>query len=193
MNAQGGIIRFPDADLSPPMEQAPKLLAMLEAGADVAIGWRWMRQRTADYTPISGAAGAGLQSLQSAAAKPSQPELPRCTATIRNAASGRFVKTPRERVFSRQKIKRSNPGALTQKFHSLRSTLASKWSKCLWGMTLEPESTRWRMVCEWQRKRCRSVGLRCPGTTARAFEFLLLSPLVASPVPATLMWSDAGD
>jgi glycosyltransferase involved in cell wall biosynthesis len=56
MNAQGRIIRFPDADLSPPMEQALKLLAMLEAGADIAIGSRWMRQRTADYTPISGLA-----------------------------------------------------------------------------------------------------------------------------------------
>ncbi len=43
LNAQGSIILFTDADLSAPIEEAPKLLAALEGGADVAIGSRWVR------------------------------------------------------------------------------------------------------------------------------------------------------
>ena len=43
MNARGRIILFTDADLSSPIEEAPKLLKEIEAGADVAIGSRWMR------------------------------------------------------------------------------------------------------------------------------------------------------
>ncbi len=41
LNAHGAIILFTDADLSSPIEEAPKLLGALEAGADVAIGSRW--------------------------------------------------------------------------------------------------------------------------------------------------------
>jgi glycosyltransferase involved in cell wall biosynthesis len=37
MNARGRIILFTDADLSSPMEEAPKLLESLEAGADIAL------------------------------------------------------------------------------------------------------------------------------------------------------------
>ena len=43
LNARGRIILFSDADLSSPIEEAPKLLAAIEAGADIAIGSRWMR------------------------------------------------------------------------------------------------------------------------------------------------------
>jgi dolichyl-phosphate beta-glucosyltransferase len=43
MNANGQIILFTDADLSSPIEEAPKLLEVIESGADVAIGSRWMR------------------------------------------------------------------------------------------------------------------------------------------------------
>ena len=43
LNARGQIILFTDADLSSPIEEAPKLLAAIEAGADIAIGSRWMR------------------------------------------------------------------------------------------------------------------------------------------------------
>jgi glycosyltransferase involved in cell wall biosynthesis len=43
LNARGRIILFTDADLSSPIEEAPKLLTELEAGADIAIGSRWMR------------------------------------------------------------------------------------------------------------------------------------------------------
>ena len=46
LNAQGRIILFTDADLSSPIEEAPKLLAALEAGADIAIGSRWLRAET---------------------------------------------------------------------------------------------------------------------------------------------------
>jgi glycosyltransferase involved in cell wall biosynthesis len=43
VNARGRIILFTDADLSSPIEEAPKLLEALENGADIAIGSRWMR------------------------------------------------------------------------------------------------------------------------------------------------------
>jgi dolichyl-phosphate beta-glucosyltransferase len=43
LNARGRIVLFTDADLSSPLEEAPKLLEALENGADIAIGSRWMR------------------------------------------------------------------------------------------------------------------------------------------------------
>ena len=43
LEARGAIILFTDADLSAPIEEATKLVCALEAGADVAIGSRWMR------------------------------------------------------------------------------------------------------------------------------------------------------
>src|SRR5580698_1007638 len=43
LNARGAIVLFTDADLSSPIEEALKLLDAIEAGADVAIGSRWMR------------------------------------------------------------------------------------------------------------------------------------------------------
>jgi glycosyltransferase involved in cell wall biosynthesis len=46
LNARGRIVLFSDADLSSPIEQAPKLFEALEAGADIAIGSRWLRAET---------------------------------------------------------------------------------------------------------------------------------------------------
>jgi dolichyl-phosphate beta-glucosyltransferase len=46
LNARGQIVLFTDADLSSPIEEAPKLFAALEAGADIAIGSRWLRAET---------------------------------------------------------------------------------------------------------------------------------------------------
>ena len=46
LHAQGQILLFSDADLSAPIEEAPKLLQALEAGADIAIGSRWLRAET---------------------------------------------------------------------------------------------------------------------------------------------------
>jgi glycosyltransferase involved in cell wall biosynthesis len=43
LNAQGAMVLFTDADLSSPIEEAPKLFDAIEAGADVAIGSRWAR------------------------------------------------------------------------------------------------------------------------------------------------------
>jgi dolichyl-phosphate beta-glucosyltransferase len=43
LNARGEIIVFSDADLSSPIEEMPKLLAALAAGADIAIGSRWLK------------------------------------------------------------------------------------------------------------------------------------------------------
>ncbi len=43
LNSRGRIILFSDADLSSPIEEAPKLFKELEDGADIAIGSRWLR------------------------------------------------------------------------------------------------------------------------------------------------------
>jgi dolichyl-phosphate beta-glucosyltransferase len=46
LHSKGQIVLFSDADLSSPIEEAPKLLRALEAGADIAIGSRWLRAET---------------------------------------------------------------------------------------------------------------------------------------------------
>lgn len=46
LHAQGQVLLFSDADLSAPIEEAPKLLQALESGADIAIGSRWLRAET---------------------------------------------------------------------------------------------------------------------------------------------------
>ena len=43
MHARGEVLLFSDADLSSPIEEAPKLLAAIKEGADIAIGSRWMQ------------------------------------------------------------------------------------------------------------------------------------------------------
>jgi dolichyl-phosphate beta-glucosyltransferase len=43
LNASGDLLLFSDADLSSPIEESPKLFAALKAGADVAIGSRWLQ------------------------------------------------------------------------------------------------------------------------------------------------------
>ncbi len=45
LDAQGDVIMFTDADLSSPMEEAELLLAAIGAGADCAIGSRWLDRR----------------------------------------------------------------------------------------------------------------------------------------------------
>lgn len=42
LQARGQVLLFTDADLSSPIEEAGKLFAALDAGADVAIGSRWL-------------------------------------------------------------------------------------------------------------------------------------------------------
>ncbi|HEV2645728.1 MAG TPA: dolichyl-phosphate beta-glucosyltransferase [Acidobacteriaceae bacterium] len=44
LQAAGDVVMFTDADLSAPMEEAERLLAALEDGADVAIGSRWLEK-----------------------------------------------------------------------------------------------------------------------------------------------------
>jgi dolichyl-phosphate beta-glucosyltransferase len=46
LHARGSIVLFSDADLSSPIEEAPKLFAALDQGADIAIGSRWLRAET---------------------------------------------------------------------------------------------------------------------------------------------------
>jgi dolichyl-phosphate beta-glucosyltransferase len=43
LNAAGEILLFTDADLSSPIEESVKLFAVIEAGADMAIGSRWLQ------------------------------------------------------------------------------------------------------------------------------------------------------
>jgi len=43
LNARGEIIVFSDADLSSPIDEMPRVLAAIAAGADIAIGSRWLR------------------------------------------------------------------------------------------------------------------------------------------------------
>src|SRR5258706_12926193 len=43
LNARGEVIVFSDADLSSPIEEMPKLLAVLAAGAGIALGLRLFR------------------------------------------------------------------------------------------------------------------------------------------------------
>ena len=44
LHARGDILLFSDADLSSPIQEADKLVAALQSGADVAIGSRWVRK-----------------------------------------------------------------------------------------------------------------------------------------------------
>ena len=43
LHAVGDVLLFTDADLSAPIEEAPKLFAAISSGADIAIGSRWLR------------------------------------------------------------------------------------------------------------------------------------------------------
>ena len=53
LQAAGDVVMFTDADLSAPMEEAERLLDALAAGADVAIGSRWMdRTRQTIHQPL---------------------------------------------------------------------------------------------------------------------------------------------
>ena len=53
LQAAGDIVMFTDADLSAPMEEAGRLIDALDAGADVAIGSRWMdRARQTIHQPL---------------------------------------------------------------------------------------------------------------------------------------------
>jgi glycosyltransferase involved in cell wall biosynthesis len=42
-HARGDVLLFTDADLSSPIEEAPKLFEAITKGADIAIGSRWLR------------------------------------------------------------------------------------------------------------------------------------------------------
>jgi glycosyltransferase involved in cell wall biosynthesis len=53
LQAAGEVVMFTDADLSAPMEEAERLLAAIDEGADVAIGSRWMdRARQTIQQPL---------------------------------------------------------------------------------------------------------------------------------------------
>src|ERR1700761_3189326 len=53
LHAVGEIVMFTDADLSAPMEEAERLFAALEEGADIAIGSRWLdKARQTIHQPL---------------------------------------------------------------------------------------------------------------------------------------------
>lgn len=53
LQSAGDIVMFTDADLSSPMEEGERLFAAIEAGADVAIGSRWLdRQKQTIHQPL---------------------------------------------------------------------------------------------------------------------------------------------
>ena len=53
LQAAGQIVMFTDADLSAPIEEAERLFAAIAAGADVAIGSRWLdKQRQTKHQPL---------------------------------------------------------------------------------------------------------------------------------------------
>ena len=53
LQAAGDIVMFTDADLSAPMQEAERLFAAIHAGADVAIGSRWLdKQRQTVHQPL---------------------------------------------------------------------------------------------------------------------------------------------
>jgi glycosyltransferase involved in cell wall biosynthesis len=53
LNAHGDIVMFTDADLSSPIEEAERLFAAIEGGADIAIGSRWLdRSRQTIQQPL---------------------------------------------------------------------------------------------------------------------------------------------
>jgi glycosyltransferase involved in cell wall biosynthesis len=53
LQAAGDIVMFTDADLSAPMEEAERLIAAINDGADVAIGSRWLdRARQTIHQPL---------------------------------------------------------------------------------------------------------------------------------------------
>jgi glycosyltransferase involved in cell wall biosynthesis len=53
LQAAGEIVMFTDADLSAPMEEAARLFAAIDNGADVAIGSRWLdRARQTIHQPL---------------------------------------------------------------------------------------------------------------------------------------------
>jgi glycosyltransferase involved in cell wall biosynthesis len=53
LQAMGEVVMFTDADLSAPIEEAERLFAALDAGADVAIGSRWLdKQKQTLHQPL---------------------------------------------------------------------------------------------------------------------------------------------
>ena len=53
LQASGKLVMFTDADLSSPIEEAERLFEAIEAGADVAIGSRWLdRQKQTRHQPL---------------------------------------------------------------------------------------------------------------------------------------------
>ena len=53
LQAAGHVVMFTDADLSAPMQEAERLFAAIDAGADVAIGSRWLdKQKQIVHQPL---------------------------------------------------------------------------------------------------------------------------------------------
>jgi len=186
MNARGKIILFTDADLSSPMEEAPKLLERLEAGADIAIGSRWMRselQTTRQSLARQGLGRAFNLLLRMVLGLNFRDTQCGFKAFRQNAARA---------VFSRQKIERwgFDPEIL---FLALRAGFKVVEVPVLWGhdarTRINPVADGLRMVAETFCIRWYSLS----GKYGESYEVPSPITLAASPAPTLLMRSDAGD
>ncbi len=104
LQAAGDIVMFTDADLSAPMEEAERLIAALNDGADVAIGSRWIdrtRRPSISRSTASSSAAASTGSLApswaypsktpSAASRPSNAKQRRSSSVFRPSSAGASI------------------------------------------------------------------------------------------------------
>ena len=120
LHANGEVILFSDADLSSPIEEADKLFAALSAGADVAMGSRWLRtelqtQRQPLHRQLFGR-------IFNIALRPFWD----CSIATRNAASRHSPGQPPTRSF---RCSTSSAGASILKSFFSRASLASRLRK----------------------------------------------------------------
>ena len=100
LHARGRIVLFTDADLSSPIEEAPKLFNALDEGADIAIGSRWLALRNAN-SPAAPAPPALRTHLQRAAAPHARPSVRRHAMRIQSLQAPAV-----DAIFPLQKIER---------------------------------------------------------------------------------------
>jgi glycosyltransferase involved in cell wall biosynthesis len=93
LQAQGEVVMFTDSDLSAPIEEATRLFAAIAAGADIAIGSRWLdKSRQTHRQPIY------RQPIPNAASRPSPAPPPKPSSSSRLSSAGasirRFCSSP---------------------------------------------------------------------------------------------------
>jgi len=156
LHANGDFILFTDADLSSPIEEAPKLLDALAAGADIAIGSRWVRgelqtRHQSIARQVLGRVFNGLLRVLlrldfSAVLKPSGATRPGLCFPCNRSKAGASI--PRS-CFSQREWD-------------------SKCKRCPWfgSTTTAPASTLLPMARAWWQISCASAAIPRPESTA---------------------------